>query len=134
MEKNIAKQNSFEERMKERIRDSIGELITDEELSRLVNTATNEVFFKPRYEKHGFRTEEKPPFLHEIVKELLRETVRDEVRVFINENKEDVIKQIKDVVSLGMGQALFNSINQMFASSLSNLEGEIRDKIQNQSF
>lgn len=42
---------SFEQRMKDRIRESIGELISDEELQKMVHRGVEEVFFKPGTKK-----------------------------------------------------------------------------------
>ncbi len=42
----IAEQKSFEQRMISRIREDIGKLMTDDELSKIVERATEEIFFK----------------------------------------------------------------------------------------
>ena len=49
----IEKTKSFQERMKDRIKKDIGELMTDDELSAIVERAVNEIFFKPRIVKDG---------------------------------------------------------------------------------
>jgi len=128
----IVVQKSFEEKMKERIKESIGELITDEELCKLVDRAVEEVFFKERT-KSGRNTWEspkyEPPFLHEIIKELLNPIVDKYVSNFIDKHPQEVMNAIKEVVSLGMGTLLLNAVTNKFQTELSTFQMNIQDKL-----
>ena len=62
---------SFEERMKDRIREDIGKLMTDDELSKLVRRATNDIFFKGREVKDGYHTIEEEPLYIKLLKNSL---------------------------------------------------------------
>ena len=101
----VANTESFEEKMKNRIKDSIGDLITDEQLTSLINKAMNETFLKPTYREEGMgynsRKVEVPPFLHTVVKELLTEQVKSAVAVYIDENKESIEKSVTDLIKNG---------------------------------
>ncbi len=132
MSTEIEKQKTFEERMKARIRDSIGELMTDEELSKIVNKATEEVFFKPLELKDGYRTKEVPPFSHNIVKELLTDSVRKEVEKYFSENKEDVSKMVKQIIQDGLGKALMNALDSKFQFDLNSFGNNLLNTLQNQ--
>jgi len=127
----IVEQKSFQERMKERIKDSIGELMTDKELSEIVHRAMEEIFFKPISLKDGFHTKEEPPFVHKLIKDLLVDEVRSAVTKYITDNKKDVIKIIRQVIELGMGNALLNAIKYQFDNDLMNFQGTLLANIQN---
>ena len=132
MSTEIERQKTFEERMKIRIRDSIGELMTDEELSKIVHKATEEVFFKPGEIKDGYHTKEVPPFIHIIIKELLEDSVRSEVGKYFSENKEDVSKVIKQIIQDGLGKALMNALDSKFQFDLNSFGNNLINTLQNQ--
>jgi len=85
MTTDIMQQKSFEEKMKERIKDSIGELITDEELSKLVERAVDEVFFKEQviHKSYG-RDEYKPSLICDIIEKLLKKSVERNISMYID--------------------------------------------------
>lgn len=125
----IVKSKTFEERMKERIRDSIGDLISDEDLGKMVDRSLEEVFFKdrpnPAYHAYNYTSKEPttlPPLLHEIVKSVMTEQVTDVVKEYIANNREQVDTTIKTVLEQGMGNALVNALNGLFAHQLSSLQ------------
>lgn len=127
----IQKSQSFEDRMKERIKDSIGDLITDEELSRLVTKGVDEVFFKAITVSDGWSsTKTTPPLIHTIVKELLESTIRKAVDMWISEHKEEVLKVVDTVIAEGMAKALFRTIDMKFQSDLVNLQCNIQNSLQ----
>lgn len=127
----ITTQKSFQERIKDRIKNSIGELMTDKELSEIVNRAMEEIFFKPTIIQDRYTTKETPPFIHQLLKELLTENVNKAVSEYILNHKEDVQKAIQRVVSVGMGKALMNAISLQFNNDLMNFQNDIMDNIQN---
>lgn len=127
----IVEQKSFQERMKDRIKNSIGELMTDEELSEIVRRAMEEIFFKPIKLQDGYYTKEAPPFVHQLLKEIMLDDVKTAVSKYIDEHKEEVEKTIQDVISLGMGKALVNAISFQFSSELMNFESNLMNNIQN---
>ena len=132
MSSDLEKQKTFEERMKSRIRDSIGELMTDEELSRIVIKATEEIFFQPIKLQDGYHTKEIPPFAHTIVKELLTETVRELIKKYFDDNKEGITEVIKEIIKEGLGGAVLSAISSKFDWDLQNFGNNLMQTIQNQ--
>lgn len=132
MSTDIEKQKTFEERMKSRIRDSIGELMTDEELSKIVNRVTEEVFFKPIKLGEGYQMKEHPPFIHVIIKELLTDSVRDLIKEYFEQNKTGITETIRQVIKEGLGSAVLSAINNQFQQSMFSFEQNIINQIQNQ--
>jgi len=133
MTKEVMIKQTFEEKMKERIRESIGELITDEELSKLVHKSVDQVFFAPTKIKRGSfgDYEEGPSLLNGLIKELLTPQVNKSIQQYINEHPAEVIKVVKEVVSVGMGNALLNAVNYQFQNDLINLQSNIQNTLAN---
>ena len=136
MSNEIVKQKTFEEKMKERIKDSIGELMSNEDLSKIVERAVEEIFFEPIIIKgsycHGDKTE--PPFIHSIIKEILTEQVKHETREYIGLHGEEIEKIIKEVVVNGIGNCVIGAFNNNFQNSFINFQQDIIQKIQNSTY
>lgn len=127
----ITKSETFEEKMKQRIKDSIGDLLTDEDLSKLVTKGLEDVFFKAVTVSEGWNsTKTTPPYMHSIVKELLEPTVRKVADVWISEHKEEVLKVVDTVISEGMAKALLRAIDTKFQNDLFNLQIGIQNNLQ----
>jgi hypothetical protein len=126
----IAKEKTFQERMIDRIREDIGKLMTDEELSKIVERAMEEIFFKPTKVEDGWRTERRPPFVHKLIKDLLKDAVYREISIFITNNNELVLKEIKEVITQGMGKALMEALTLQFQSELMNFQSNIIQSLE----
>ncbi len=101
MTNSIVSTKSFEEKMKDRIKDSIGDLITDEDLSVLLKRSLEEVFFTPKIivkGSYGNPDKIEPPMLHTIIKELMTEQVRAKVVDYMKEHRQDIKIIIEKVV------------------------------------
>lgn len=133
----IVESKTFEQRMKERIRDSIGDLISDEDLTKMVDRSLEEVFFKPRpnpkYASYYNAGEPATiqPLLHELVKEVMEANVQAAVREWIGSNQEEVNAIIQKVVQEGSGTAILKALDNMFSYQLSNFQANISQQISN---
>jgi len=134
---NIVESKTFEQRMKERIRDSIGDLISDEDLTKMVDRSLEEVFFKPRPNpKHAayYNSGEPatiPPLLHELVKEVMESQVQLAIKEYIGSHTEEVNAIIQKVVQEGIGAAVLGAMNSMFSHQLSNFQANITNQFNN---
>ena len=126
----VTEKKTFQERMIDRIREDIGKLMTDEELSKIVKQSMQEIFFKPTEIKDGFHTITQPPFVHKLIKDLLKDAVYREVSIFISDNNELVLKEIKEVISQGMGKALMEALTMQFQSELMNFQSNIIQSLE----
>lgn len=130
MENEIEVQKSFQEKMKDRIRESIGDLISDEELTKLIHKGVEDVFLLPIKEKRGWNNGiEHPSLLHGLLKELLTDQVRNAVTVYITEHSEEVTKSIHEVISNGMAKALIGAISMRFTNELISLQANIENNL-----
>jgi predicted house-cleaning noncanonical NTP pyrophosphatase (MazG superfamily) len=126
----LIEEQNFNERMKNRIRESIGELLTDDELSEIVKRSMEEIFFKPSHIKEGYHTKTLPPFVQTLLKELLKDKVYREVSLYLTDNKDMIAKIIQEVISKGMGKALVEALTLQFQSELMNFQNNLMQNIQ----
>ena len=96
----IVKTNqSFEDRIYEKIRTDIGSLMTDAELKKLVETAIERMFFKERIIKDGnYSAYQKtlPPLIQEITQKAVEKQISTHVERYIADHA-DVFKSIMEV-------------------------------------
>jgi len=132
----IDAQRSFQEKMHDKIRDSIGDLISNEELKVLVDKAVQELFFTERRipgSNSWDSNNAEPPLIHEIVEELLMETVQDIVKVYFNEHPQEILKVVNQVVKEGLGSALMSALTSSFQNDLITFKAGIENKLQQQA-
>jgi hypothetical protein len=115
---------SFDEKLKDRVREGLGDLLSDEELSKIIQRGIEEVFFKQRVEVKQFssKSEVKEPLIHEIVKEVLDEQLRAAAATVIKEwatnNPEYMEEYFKHIVETGIGQIMLQAMSAQFAMPL----------------
>lgn len=119
---------TFEEKMMSRIRDSIGDLISDEELAKLVERGIEENFFKSKTNPkwaNAYNNSVRdsipqylPSLMETIVTQRVSEKVEELVKIYVDkwvlENADKVEEIVKQMVENGAGQLLIKQLNQMF--------------------
>jgi hypothetical protein len=129
---------TFEQKMKSKIRDSIGDLISEDELSKMITRSVEEVFFtkrpNPKRSSYGHSSEPEflQPFLHEIVKECLQPTVSFVVSEYIKSHPEIIKATINDVVVAGVGNAVVQAMNMQFQNHLFAFQSNIMNQLNSQ--
>ena len=117
--------------MRDRIRDSIGELMSDEDLQKIVQRGIDEVFFKSHYVDDGrYQKREIPPLIHSVVKEVLSDRMKDAVEAWLQTHESDVRIAVAHIVEEGAGTAMVKALNGYIADSMLRLENDIINKIQ----
>ena len=101
----LERSESFESKMKDRIREAIGDLIPDEELAKMVRRGIDSVFFDSKQvlvgKGYNEKYEDRPGFMGALVKELLEEKVVSEAASYIEEHQDDIDKLVKDAITQG---------------------------------
>lgn len=111
---------SLEERITSRLHESIGDLITDEDLKGMVARGIEAALFKPRITQTprsygGYDTTTAAPLVDEQVVKLLGEKMRAGVDAWLAANPEKIEAALRDVMQRGVGNALLYSLEQRFA-------------------
>ena len=140
MNTSVVVTKSFEEKMKDRIKDSIGDLITDEQLTKLIEKSMHEVFFTSTFtpDPRGsyYDKVETKPFIYTLTKTLLTERMNVMIASYINDHANEVSKIIEEVVEKGAGDIFMNAITRQFDVPLSMLQANVSNLLytnQNQS-
>jgi hypothetical protein len=86
----VVPSQAFEEKIKDRLRRDIGDLIPDEVLAQLIQRSINSIFFEPRVKKseYGHTLESKPSWFQETVEGLLRKEVDRLLHDYLENNRE----------------------------------------------
>ena len=126
----IETSRAFQERVFEKIRQDIGNLMTDAELKSLLHAAMQKAFFEPVKVNDGYssRMTEKPPVFVSKVKELMDQKVGSAVDKWLEEHPEEVNKAIKEVLAGGIANALAMHLEMRFSEPLQNLRNELEQK------
>lgn len=129
----IVENKTFEDKLKDRIRDSIGDLLSEDDLKKLVERGMEDVFFKGKEERDswGRVTKEHPPLIHQMVKDHLEPIVREEVKLYIDENREVVEEVISKTLEAGVGTLMIKCMNDMFSNQLYNMQAQMMNELRN---
>lgn len=116
----VAPNKSFEERMMDRIRESIGDLMTDEDLRKIVERGVEKALFfrapKPK-SYHYDKDEFEPSFVDRMVKQLLQDRMDHAIREWMNANSDRVETIIKQALGDGIITCLVHRLNERFATA-----------------
>lgn len=137
METNIAISLSFEERLANEIKSKIGELMTDEDLKKLIDKFVQKAFFEERvYPSNGYGgSERKPPYFINLTQDILSKKVESELKIWFEkqENQETIKNMISKVINDGIMQVIAdfikNSTQNVFYRFGSELESTIRGSL-----
>lgn len=93
----------FQERMFEKIRSQIGDLMTQEDLKKIVEAACKKAFFEPVTINHGYgRTEETPPHFVKLMTSLLEKQVNVAVAQWVQDHPAEIEAVLKGVIEKGI--------------------------------
>jgi hypothetical protein len=124
-------QQAFEEKLADRIRSDIGKLMPDEALAKIVERALEKAFFAETVTHDSWgRQETKPPWVTEIVKELLAKKVHKATLEYLQENEEKVQEILNERLSHGLISAITQSLDRFFQDALSSFQIRIAEQLQ----
>ena len=134
MSNEIQTNETFEEKLKTRIRESIGDLLSDDDLKKIIDRGLEEVFFTEKVINSGHYSNNKqitPPLIHQMIKELLQPNVDEIIKQYIYEHESEINEIIHNTVQEGIGTCLVKAINSMFQNQMFTLESNIRNQLTN---
>jgi hypothetical protein len=111
---------SFEDRLKKKVADDIGNLLSDEDLSRIVAEGVRRVFFDQRQQDPNDwgRRIAKEPLADELVRNAALPMVKTAIEAWLAEHNAEVLQTVERVLQQGMTTALVSTINAMAALPL----------------
>lgn len=118
MNTDIEKAKSFEEKMMDRIRESIGDLMSDDDLKTILERGIEKALFQERSVEGHWQTTKKPSVVDECIQIFLKERMLTEVKRWIEENPQKIEEAIEHTMKMGVAKcvdyALENRFHNMF--------------------
>ncbi len=115
MSTELAPQKTFEEKMMDRIRDSIGELMSQEDLKRIIEKGVEKALFEPRQKPRNYGGYESGPSLvDDAVTKYLESQMRTAVDKWIADNPDKLQKAIDNAVMAGVAGCVQNTMDLKF--------------------
>jgi uncharacterized protein YcaQ len=123
----ITTPQTFQERMYGRVKELLGELLTEEEAKQLVDKAIQDALFSSKkiYNTYGSQVREEPPQFVELVKNEVQPIVKNAVDKWIAEHQEEVNQTIEKVIQDGILSACYKSFEQHMQQPMWNLQTEV---------
>lgn len=114
----LVKPGAFQDRIFAKIKESIGDLMTDEDLKRLVEAAMQDAFFKPAEVRDNYgRVTSSSPLVVRLVDKLLRDRITAAVDEWLQAHSDDVLKLINEQLNAGAATFLIEAFNQKLSGS-----------------
>jgi hypothetical protein len=139
----ITTSTAFQDRIFTRIRDQIGELMSDEELKGLVDASLQKLFFTERPitdQWNGRVTGHHPPPIYGLVQELLGGQVKAAAAEWLEAHPEDVKKIVDEAIRAGVTRIVMDYFDSKVANALQplanafyNMENALRNQGVNTS-
>lgn len=123
----VTNPQNFEQRVFERMRANIGELMTDDELKRLLNTTVERMFFTAKVADTGYyrETRTEPPEIYKIVRELVEPKVRDAIKAYLEDHSAEVRKAIDEALAGGLVAAYTRALSELMAAPMQSLQNQL---------
>ena len=110
----ITTTQAFQERIFAKIREQIGDLMTDDDLKNLVEASMQKAFFEPvkSTNDYGRTILDKPSLFVSMIEELLRERVQTAVAEWVTNNPEAITKALQETLAMGIPKLVLNYFEQ----------------------
>lgn len=128
----VAIPQTFEQKLKDRIRDSMGELMSDDDLKKIVEASVNDILFKVRTvrddNRYGGGTKQAPPLIQEILTPLIEKTAHKVVTEWAKEPQNQAVIEavIKERMGRGITDAIAMAFDQKFSQAFFALQQSLK--------
>lgn len=120
----------LEAKVLEKIKNELGDLITDSDITILVGKAINQAFFEPITTHDSYnRAATKPPLINQLITESLTPHFQIAIDKWIADNEETVKETMQKLVNDGAGMAIIQSFNNRFDFAMSTLQHNIEQQL-----
>ena len=122
---------TFQEKISEKIKDSIGDLITDDDLKPLIEKSIADLLTNDRKIKNHSGSypqyNDAPPLMQEIITPLLEVQIKEQVAKYISDNPQLLTKVIDDMVVNGFIKVMIWHLDGKISIPLEHFRQEISD-------
>ena len=132
MESNLPMETKdFKTRMMDRVRESIGDLLTDDELKQMIDKSMQAIFFteKETRSQWGLVTKTEPPLMHEITRKLVAPRVEACVEEYIKEHEDEVKRLIAEALDRGLACSVMRAFDRTFIGPLQDFSMKVAETL-----
>jgi hypothetical protein len=131
----VVKGEDFQTRMFERIKAQMGELMTDEELKKIVDAALQKAFFEPTViiTNPGHYTEKRlpgPSVFTSLVHDLMQENVKKLTKEWMEAHSEELEKFFKEQFDKGLMQMVVGAFQQALGDKFMQFQNGMIDMLR----
>ena len=121
---------TFEQRMFESIRDKLPDMMTDDELRKLIDATMQKAFFEPRPNpNNGYgHPSTLPPLIVTMVEKHMASKVSELLTQWVAGRPEEVTRVLKETLEQGIFQMMLNHFSSRTSMPLQMLIDELRRK------
>jgi hypothetical protein len=111
---------TFEEKLTDRIKENIGDLIPDEELKKILERGIDKIFFqaRPPAPNSGYSTQPRCSLAEELAEKCIKEAVDRLVTQFIKDNTDKIIENLRPTFEQRLGDIVLNAFNMRAQSDM----------------
>ena len=132
MESNLpVETKDFKTRMMDRVRESIGDLLTDDELKQMIDKSMQAIFFteKATTNDWGRVTSTKPALMHEIVEKFVKERVETGTKDYLKAHEGDVKRLIAEALDRGLACSVMRAFDRTFIGPLQDFSMKVAETL-----
>lgn len=118
----LTPQQKFEDKLRERLRADIGDLIPDEVLKELVDKTIQKGFFEQRRDGKGSWFEEE-------VRKLLQSRIQEIIQRYMKDNRDAIATKATEIIVANGPRMLGNVLVSMFSGSAYSISTEVTRKV-----
>ncbi len=133
MENDVIKPKTLEDRIKDKLYESMGDLIQPEDVKIIVEHGIEEFLFKPRVKKQrgGWNSSDidvEVSLVQELIDKHLKQQVIIQVERWLKDNPEKLEQALQKAITQGVGLSVLSTLDQrfesLFASAMMNLKSQ----------
>jgi hypothetical protein len=122
----------FQQKMRERIRANIGDLMPDAALAQIVEKGIHEAFFAPRRVPQNYGADKiEPSWFVKFLQDACKSLVEQAVKEWVSRNQEQVLAMAKETLEDGVAQAVLNSFARLWRGPIAAFDDKLAAAVSN---
>ena len=126
----LAQAKTFEQRMTDKMREHVGEMLTDDELKVMVNRTFEKVFFQGEVFTEYGRQTTKPALAEIMVRSALDMRVKEEIEKWAGSNSGSMERIVRELVEKGLSAALMKAVDNAFNMEFHQFVQQVVERIK----
>ncbi len=125
----IEKTQTFQEKISVKIKESIGDLITDEDLKPLIEESIEQLLLEPRIINRpgSYGNDTLPPLLQEILTPIITTQIKKAVDTYMAEHPKVFIAIIQDIIKTGFIKTMVDHLDYKMQTPLVQFQQQVSE-------